>query len=330
MRLIRLMIVSMTNSPPNPSSSDCHGWIVLDKPVGISSAKAVAIVRKAFKGMKTGHAGTLDPLASGVLPIALGEATKTISYVMTAQKSYEFSLVWGAETQTDDTEGEVTQRSDIRPSEADILAALPAFTGLIQQIPPDYSAVKVAGQRAYAVARNADKNNQEGSAKLALAARDIQIDSFDLLSCDAESARFHVVCGKGSYIRSLARDLGRALGTAAHVTALRRLSVGKFSVADAISLDLLDKVGHCASAYSYITSILTVLDDIPAVALNEVQARKLRFGQVVLLTEAQISPIVCLGSRDDSEAVIAVFNDHPVALVKLDGMQISPIRVLNL
>ena len=137
------------------------------------------------------------------------------------------------------------------------------------------------------------------------------------------------MCGKGSYIRYLARDLGRALGTAAHVTALRRLSVGKFSVADAISLDLLDKVGQSAPEYSYITSILTVLDDIPAVALNEVQALKLWFGQVVLLTEAQISPIVCLWSRDDSEAVIAVFNDHPVALVKLDGMQISPIRVLN-
>ena len=325
------MILRMTNSPPNNlPATNCNGWIVLDKPVGISSAKAVAFVRKAFKGIKTGHAGTLDPLASGVLPIALGEATKTISYVMTAQKSYEFSLVWGAETQTDDTEGDITRSSDFRPSEADILAALPAFTGLIQQIPPDYSAVKVAGRRAYAVARTADKNIQEGSVKLALSARDIQIDSFQLLSCDAESARFHVVCGKGAYIRSLARDLGRALGTAAHVTALRRLSVGKFNVSSAISLDLLEKVGHGPSAHSYITSILTVLDDIPAVALNEVQARKLRFGQTVLLTETQASPIAFLRQQDDREAFIAVFDNQPVALVTLDGMQISPIRVLNL
>ncbi len=320
----------MTSLPEQYSSPSCHGWIILDKPVGISSAKAVTQVRRAFGGIKTGHAGTLDPLASGVLPIALGEATKTISYVMTAQKSYEFSVLWGAETQTDDAEGEITHRSDIRPAEGDIQAALPTFRGIIQQVPPDYSAVKIAGKRAYALAREADRKKTKEGVSISLRPRDIKIESFELLSCDSNSARFQVTCGKGAYIRSLARDLGRFLGSAAYVTALRRLSVGKFNVSDAISLDLLEKLGHISLARSYVTSITTVLDDMPAIALNEMQARKLRLGQAVLLTGDQTNLIAQYGKRVENERVIAVCDTQPVALVKFDGMQISPTRVLNL
>ena len=320
----------MTSLLEQNNRSCGHGWIILDKPVGISSARVVAQVRRVFGGIKTGHAGTLDPLASGVLPIAVGEATKTISYVMTAQKSYEFSLLWGAETQTDDAEGEITHTSDIRPAEAEIQAALPTFRGVIKQVPPNYSAVKIGGKRAYALAREADREKTKGGVSTSLRPRDIEIESFELLSCDSASAKFHVICGKGAYIRSLARDLGRFLGSAAYVTALRRLSVGKFHVADAISLDLLEKVGHYSTANSYITSIMTVLDDIPAVALNEMQARKLRLGQVVLLTGDQANLTALSGKRDENETAIAVCDAQPVALVKLDGMQISPIRVLNL
>ena len=320
----------MISLPKQNNRSSGHGWIILDKPVGISSAKAVAQVRHVFGGIKTGHAGTLDPLASGVLPIALGEATKTISYVMTAQKSYEFSVRWGAETRTDDAEGEITHTSDIRPSEVDIQAALPTFRGIIQQVPPDYSAVKIAGKRAYALAREADRKKIEGGVSLSLRPRDIQIESFELLSCDHTAARFHVTCGKGAYIRSLARDLGRILGSAAYVTALRRLSVGKFNISDAISLDLLEKLEHSSASDLYIASIMTVLDDIPAVALSEIQARKLRFGQSVLLTGDQTSLTAQSGKRDENVTVVAVCDAQPVALAKLDGMQISPIRVLNL
>ena len=323
-------VKSMINLLEQNNRSCGHGWIILDKPVGISSARVVAKVRRVFGGIKTGHAGTLDPLASGVLPIALGEATKTISHVMTAQKSYEFSILWGAETQTDDAEGEITHTSDIRPSEADIQAVLPKFRGTIQQVPPDYSAVKISGKRAYTLAREANRKNTEASLSISLRPRDIQIESFELLSCDSTSARFHVTCGKGAYIRSLARDLGRILGSAAHVTALRRLSVGKFNVSDAISLDLLGKMGHYSLAKLYITSIMTVLDDIPAVVIDETQARKLRFGQAVLLTAEQTSLTVQSGKRDENETVIAVCDGQPVALVQLDGMQIFPIRVLNL
>ena len=221
-----------------------HGWVNLDKPKGISSAKAVAIVRRVFDAAKAGHGGTLDPLASGVLPIALGEATKTVSFAMGQQKSYEFELAWGSETSTDDGEGSVTRQSDHRPDEAAIDAALVRYQGHIQQVPPIYSAIKVDGKRAYDLARKSG----DDEAAITLESRQIYIESFRRIASDQNHARFYVACGKGAYIRALARDLGRDLGTAAHVTALRRLSVGQFHADHAISLDFLEKLPHSAAA----------------------------------------------------------------------------------
>ena len=209
-----------------------HGWVNLDKPKGISSAKAVAVVRRVFDAAKAGHGGTLDPLASGILPIALGEATKTVSFAMGQQKTYEFELFWGTETTTDDGEGTVTTKSEYRPSEAEIDEALAKYQGHIDQVPPLYSAIKVGGRRAYDLARN----SLDDEPAVKLEARQIYIESFRRISSEENRAKFFVACGKGTYIRALARDLGRELGTAAHVTSIRRLSVGNFHVNHSISL----------------------------------------------------------------------------------------------
>jgi len=326
--LIKLSASSRPNGP--------HGWLSIHKPAGISSAKVVAIVKRCFDGVKTGHAGTLDPLASGVLPIALGEATKTISYVMTAEKSYRFSVKWGAETQTDDTEGAITRTSAYLPSKAEITAILPKFTGLIDQVPPDYSAVKIDGKRAYALARSRDKAKTEKPVleKPLLGARQIRIDQLQLLSADTQSAEFEVHCGKGAYIRSLARDIGRALNSAAHVTALERRSVGKFHIGDAISLDFLQEMGQSARASDAILSVMTVLDDIPAVALTDAEAKKLQFGQKLSLDGQRCARLrAALNQAGDSEhtdRAVAVFDGRPVALVELKDSVLSPQRVLNL
>ena len=323
--------LSASSRPNGP-----HGWLSIHKSAGISSAKVVAIVKRCFDGVKTGHAGTLDPLASGVLPIALGEATKTISYVMTAEKSYRFSVKWGAETQTDDTEGAITRTSAYLPSKAEITAILPKFTGLIDQVPPDYSAVKIDGKRAYALARSRDKAKTEKPVmeKPLLGARQIRIDQLQLLSADTQSAEFEVHCGKGAYIRSLARDIGRALNSAAHVTALERRSVGKFHIGDAISLDFLQEMGQSARASDAILSVMTVLDDIPAVALTDAEAKKLQFGQKLSLDGQRCSRLrAALNQAGDSEhtdRAVAVFGGRPVALVELKDSVLSPQRVLNL
>ncbi len=298
------------------------GWVILHKEVGMSSAHAVGRLRRIFGGVKAGHAGTLDPLASGVLPIALGEATKTVNYVMTAEKQYRFSVQWGAETQTDDVEGEITRTSDTIPTQADIEAHLPSFTGMISQIPPDYSAVKVAGKRAYALARKRDaqENTTAAENQIALAPRQIMVYGFSLLSCDAHGASFHVHCGKGAYIRALARDLGRKCNSAAHVTALERLSVGRFSTENAISLDNLQQLADDGAAQEALVDVKTVLDDIPALALTEAQAQKLRFGQIIEWPTA----------LPECDVMLACDGDTPVAIVKIDSGKISPQRVFNL
>src|SRR5579862_457584 len=204
-----------------------HGWVILDKPLGMSSSRAVAAVRRAFDAAKAGHGGTLDPLATGVLPVALGEATKTVAYAMAGRKRYQFRLRWGEARDSDDTEGSVVATSPVRPSREAILAALPRFEGLIAQRPPDYSAIKVAGERAYLRARQ--------GAPIDLAPRPVEVKSLRLLDLpDPDHALFEASVGKGTYIRALGRDLALALGTYAHVTALKRLSVGRFSLDRAI------------------------------------------------------------------------------------------------
>ena len=301
-----------------------HGWINLDKPIGISSAKAVAIVRRVFDATKAGHAGTLDPLASGVLPIALGEATKTTSFAMNQQKTYEFELAWGAETSTDDSEGVVTRRSNHRPDVAAIDSALARYQGHFEQVPPLFSAVKIEGKRAYNLARNA----KNGNPSVTLAARQIYIKSFRRLSSNATHARFFVACGKGAYIRALARDLGRDLDTAAHVTQLRRLSVGQFHVNCAISLDFLETVTHSAAAFEHLHPVLSALDDIPALPISGNEASKLRHGQTL--------PAISTTARDRFQELltgataIAIEGDRPVALVEIKAGAVCPVRVLNI
>ena len=301
-----------------------HGWINLDKPTGISSAKAVAIVRRVFDATKAGHGGTLDPLASGVLPIALGEATKTVSFAMSQQKSYQFEIAWGAETSTDDSEGVVTRQSNHRPDVAAIESALSYYQGHIEQVPPFYSAVKIEGKRAYNVARNP----KSGVPSVSIAARQVHIESLRLLSSNATHARFFVVCGKGTYIRALARDLGRYLYTAAHVTALRRLSVGQFHANYAISLDFLKTLTHSAAAFEHLYPVLSALDDIPALPISGNEANKLRHGQTL--------PAISATARDRFRALltgataVAIEGNLPVALVVIKSGAVCPIRVLNI
>ena len=209
-----------------------HGWLVLDKPVGMTSTQAVGAIKRLFTRKRAGHAGTLDPLASGCLPIALGEATKTVPFVMDGRKVYRFTVRWGEERDTDDADGRVTATSDARPTRAAIEALLPRFTGTIAQVPPRFSAIKIEGERAYDLARDGET--------VELAARPVEIHRLELVDMpDADHAEFEAECGKGTYVRALARDIGRALGCFGHVEALRRKAVGPFGENDMISLEQL-------------------------------------------------------------------------------------------
>jgi len=297
-----------------------HGWIVLDKPLGMSSSRAVGSVKRLLDAAKAGHGGTLDPLATGVLPIALGEATKTVAYAMAGRKRYRFAVQWGDARDSDDSAGCVVATSAVRPGRDAILAALPRFVGVIAQRPPDYSAIKVAGERAYAVARR--------GATLDLAVRPVTVESLHLLDQpDGNHALFEAEVGKGTYIRALARDLALELGTFAHVTELRRLSVGSFGLDQAISLDKLAALGHSAATSEHLLPLETALDDIPALALTEDEVRALRCGQAVTplrpLDRARFETIT------DGATIRATSNGRLVALVAIDAGLIRPVRVMN-
>ena len=301
-----------------------HGWVNLDKPCGISSAKTVAIVKRVFDAAKAGHGGTLDPMATGVLPIALGEATKTVSYTMSKSKSYQFSLAWGSETSTDDTEGEIIYQSVIRPSDDEIDRALVKFRGVIVQAPPHYSAIKIEGVRAYDLARQAGASQPLPTLK----PRQVRIDQFLRLESDQTGARFFVGCGKGVYIRALARDLGRALGSAAHVTSLRRLSVGQFHADHAISLDFLENLTHDAAAFEHLHPVLSALDDIPALPISRAESTKLRHGQTLPVLGGSAQQRFAMLMAGDT--AIAIEGQTPVALVMVKSGLVCPVRVLNL
>jgi tRNA pseudouridine55 synthase len=297
-----------------------HGWIALDKPVGLTSTRALAAVRRAAGAEKAGHGGTLDPLASGLLPIALGEATKTVAYVMDGAKTYRMTVRWGEATATDDAEGEIVETSPVRPTEAAIRAALPRFTGTIMQVPSRYSAILVDGRRAYDLARAGES--------VELAARPVRIDRFDLVAADDASATFEIGCGKGAYMRSLGRDLARFLGTCGHLTALRRLSVGRFGVDRAISVEKLHELGHMTGLSEHLLPIETALDDIPALALTEAEALRLRHGQLVRpLRPADRTRI---GLLDDGSIISVSAGGILVALAAIDAGALRPVRVLNL
>jgi tRNA pseudouridine55 synthase len=294
------------------------GWLILDKPLGMTSATAVARVRRLFSAMKAGHAGTLDPLATGLLPIALGEATKTVSLVMDGWKTYRFTVQWGSETTTDDAEGMVTNRSAIRPACEDIIALLPRFIGQIDQVPPSFSAILVAGERAYARARQ--------GRDVALVSRSVTVEALELLETRPDEADFELRCGKGTYVRAIARDLGRVLGCFGHVTALRRTATGPFTEEDMISLEKLEEFSHNDAGRKAMMTVIrplrTALDDIPALALSEAESERLRQGQPVVLRS--------VGSPREGDIVLVLSNEKPQALAALKDGVLHPKRVFNL
>ena len=296
-----------------------HGWIAIDKPEGLSSAAVVARVRRFLDAAKAGHAGTLDPLATGIIPIALGEATKTVSFAMDGHKTYEFTAVWGVATDTDDREGKTTTTSDVRPTREAILAALPRFVGEIDQVPPIYSAIKVDGERAYALAR--------GGENFELKSRKINVYSFDLIGeNESETTFFRVHCGKGTYIRSLVRDLAQALGTVGHIGTLRRTACGVFNESAASSLDTWEALGHSPAALAYLRPVRTVLDDIPALALTPQEAHRLRHGQsIALFPLAQRNPQAKL---TQGMPVQAVLGETLVALAEVGNGILLSSRVM--
>lgn len=253
--------------------AEVNGWVILDKPVGMTSTHAVARLKRIFNAKKAGHAGTLDPLASGLLPVAFGEATKTVPFVQDGEKAYRFTVLWGVETDSDDADGAVTRTSDVRPATDAILAALPDFIGDIMQTPPVYSAIKINGERAYDIARD--------GATVELVARPVSIHSLELVSSSADEAVLEARCGKGTYVRAIARDLGRMLGCFGHVTALRRTRVGPFLEIDSVALDLLDAEGVDAS--QYMGSVETGLAEVPCVVVDRDGAARLRRGQPLIL-----------------------------------------------
>ncbi|MDJ0949638.1 MAG: tRNA pseudouridine(55) synthase TruB [Alphaproteobacteria bacterium] len=297
-----------------------HGWLIIDKPKGITSNAVVGRLKALTGAAKVGHAGTLDPLATGVLPLALGEATKTVAYVMEGQKAYRFTLRWGEARATDDAEGEVTATSPVRPDRAAVEAVLADFTGDIMQVPPAYSAVKVGGRRAYALAR-ADRPPD-------LPARPGWVAEITLVEMtDQDHAVFEVICGKGVYMRSLARDIARALGTVGHIADLRRLAVGPFLEAHAIPLAKLEALGHSPAVLEHLLPVETALDDIPALALTAAEVVRIRSGQPVAVLRAEDRRTI--ERLEDGALLCAMAAGKLVALTRLDGRQIHPFRVIN-
>jgi tRNA pseudouridine55 synthase len=299
-----------------------HGWVCLDKPLEMGSTEAVSKVRRLFDAQKAGHAGTLDPLASGILPIALGEATKTVPFMMEARKVYRFTINWGVSTDSVDREGEIIGRSDVRPTVEQVKAALPAFVGEIDQVPPAFSAIKVGGQRAYDLAR-------EGVA-VELAARRVTIHSAEVVAGpDADHVDIRILTGKGVYVRSLARDLAVALGAEGHVSALRREQVGPFSTENAVSLDFLTDLVHRSAASEGLLPVATALDDIPELAVTDQDAFSLRQGRPIVLLPRQVETLK--GQLQGDARTVSVFLGQTlVALGQLRAGRIEPDRVFNL
>jgi tRNA pseudouridine55 synthase len=294
---------------------DVHGWLVLDKPVGVTSTRAVSAVKRLFQAKRAGHAGTLDPLASGVLPIALGEATKTVPFVMEGRKTYTFTIRWGEERDTDDAEGRVTATSRERPRAEDIRTVLPRFTGPIEQVPPRFSAIKIAGERAYDIAR-------EGEI-VELAPRTVEIHHLELLSmADPDQTILTAECGKGAYIRALARDIGRTLGCYGHVVALRRTAVGPFHESHAVGLPKLQRPAEAGGQLSPLLPVEAGLAGLPTLHVNSSDAGRLARGQGVLL-RGRDAPIL--------RGWISVLAQGTLlALAEVDRGEVRPRRIFNL
>jgi tRNA pseudouridine55 synthase len=295
-------------------SAECglNGWLVIDKPSGMTSSRVVERVRRAT-GAKAGHAGTLDPLATGVLPVALGEATKTVAYAMAGRKTYRFCIRWGIARDSDDADGEIVGDSPVRPDPDAVAAILPRFTGAIEQVPPTYSAIKIDGRRAYALAR-------AGRAQ-ALGPRSVDILTLQLVATpNRDHAEFEAVVGKGAYVRALARDLALALGTLGHVTALRRLAVGRFTEADAVALEFAADGRHIPLASQVLLPLETALDGMPELIVNANDARRLRCGQRVGLSAPGLAAGSIVGAWHASALV---------AVAKVEDGNLRPLRVIN-
>ena len=298
------------------------GWICLDKPLNLTSTQAVGRVRRAFNAQKAGHAGTLDPLATGVLPIALGEATKTVPFLMDADKSYRFTIAWGRSTASIDREGATTASSAVRPARADVEAALPAFVGEIEQVPPAFSAVKVGGERAYDLAR-------EGL-PVDLAPRTVVIHAAEVTrQPDADHVEIELRCGKGAYVRALVRDLAAALGACGHVAALRRTRVGAMGESRAITLEKLEDMCHSAAASEALLPVETALDDIPALAVTTEDAFRLTQGRSIVLLPRQ-SEALRARLTEGSRTVSAFEGTRVVALCEMRAGRLNPTRVFHL
>ncbi len=316
-------------SPPNrhrphkkPKGRALDGWLIVDKPSGIGSTDVVNKVKRAFQAQKAGHGGTLDPLATGLLPVAFGAATKTVPYVMDGTKSYHFTLKFGEARDTDDADGKVTATSDVRPTDAEIEAVLPAFRGDIMQVPPAYSAIKIGGERAYDLAR-------EGQV-VEIAPRPARIDRFDLIERpDIDTAIFHVESGKGVYMRSLARDVAKAVGSVGHITALRRLRVGPFRQEHAISLDSLLGTGDTPPpSPDLLLPVTTALADIPALAVNGEEAARLMQGQAISLVD--LMGRIPREADPEGGLLRAMAGERLLGLCRLEGGWMQPERLIQL
>ncbi len=302
---------------PRAERRDVHGWLVLDKDVGQTSTAAVAALKRLFRAKKVGHAGTLDPLASGVLPIAFGEATKTVSFVMDGQKAYRFQVRWGVATDTDDCDGRVLGESTERPSPEAIRALLPRFTGRIEQTPPRYSALKIEGERAYNLAREGED--------VSLAARPVEVHRLTLIEIlDAEHAVFETECGKGTYVRALARDIGRALGSLGHVCALRRTRVGAFGEGQAVRFADLARLGQAGNGdlAAALLPVQSGLAAVPALQVSRADADRLALGQSVLLRGRDAPLLAGMVSVSTQGSL--------VALAEIEQGALKPRRIFNL
>lgn len=292
---------------------DIHGWLVIDKPAGLTSTAVVNKVRWAFDAKKAGHAGTLDPDATGVLAVALGEATKTVPYITDAMKAYVFTVNFGAATNTDDAEGEVIQTSDLRPTDAQIIEALKGFEGDIMQVPPKFSAVKIDGERAYKLARDDEE--------FEIAARPLYVESLTMLSRpDADHVELEMVCGKGGYVRSIARDLGEALGCLGHVQQLRRVWSGPFDVEDAVAFSMIEEGAKDPALDAHLLPLQVGLDDLPELRANDLGFTRLKNG----------NPGQVLGTAEYGDEVWVSYKGVPVAVGIYRGGEVHPSRVFNL
>ena len=302
------------------------GWVNLNKPVGMTSNQALSIVKRALKPQKAGHAGTLDPLASGILPIALGEATKTVPYVQDTYKVYNFEVTWGEQRTTDDAEGTAIHTSAKRPTRAEIEALLPAFIGDIEQIPPQFSAIKIDGERAYDIARSGEEVD--------IKPRLVYIEELEITTHEAHKTSFRCLCGKGTYVRAIGRDLGLKLGCYGYITALERAEVGPFTLENAISLDFFRDSSDNPDLEKALLPLTTALDDIPVLALREQEAARLKNGNMIaLLSTPDLERMSNAGidwNGGQPVTALTTFDKRPIALVDVVGPELHPIRIFNL